>query len=283
MYHYHESLAIRETPSILYSLAVMKVCLYCLDEISRVSKDHIFNDFLGGKKTVDSCYACNNDKLGSEIEGRAAADSIHKLLISISSWGLPIKTKEPVRWRSAIQHEGTSFDLILRDGKVEPVLSDPIVKKSPSGKTLAVSHGTRKAAEKALSGMQKKGKALLGEVLKTQLEIKPYQIPMDFRVDDNLLRLAVKMCVALSSKLPHFDLDEPVLGRLVLLGDSHPQLYARGAFEEYIDLDKLRMPLTHVIYVERVQQRLTGVVQFFGVVQVYCNLGKAPTEPLMLH
>lgn len=36
----------------------------------------------------------------------------------------------------------------------------------------------------------------------------------------------------------------------------------------------MREPLSHVIYVERDETRIYGVVQFFGVLQLYCGLGR---------
>lgn len=44
-------------------------------------------------------------------------------------------------------------------------------------------------------------------------------------------------------------------------------------FSRYIELEALRNPLSHLVYVESRASGLYAVVQFFGVVQLYCKLG----------
>jgi hypothetical protein len=62
--------------------------------------------------------------------------------------------------------------------------------------------------------------------------------------------------------------------RAILKGDPrHLPINVLPAFETYTSLDAMREPLSHVIYVERDETRIYGVVQFFGVIQVYCGLG----------
>ena len=57
------------------------------------------------------------------------------------------------------------------------------------------------------------------------------------------------------------------------------------AFANYESLDSLRPPLAHVIYLERRKGLTYGVVQFFGVIQLFLILGinlKAESNPAIL-
>ncbi|MDQ3819956.1 MAG: HNH endonuclease, partial [Acidobacteriota bacterium] len=63
-----------------------------------LSRDHIFPQFLGGKRKVDCCKNCNS-VFGHTFEAEAA-----KILqaehVFISSWGLPLRSADPT-WKAA--------------------------------------------------------------------------------------------------------------------------------------------------------------------------------------
>jgi hypothetical protein len=107
------------------------------------------------------------------------------------------------------------------------------------------------------------------------VEIPAPQIPFVFELNPGVLRTALKMCYSLSTFLPDFTLGEVAHARAILKGnpDSLP-VNVIPSFEVYKSLDAMREPLSHVIYVERDKTRIYGVVQFFGVLQLYCGLGR---------
>ena len=87
------------------------------------------------------------------------------------------------------------------------------------------------------------------------------------------------MCYALSTRLPGFTLSEVAHARSILQADPRfLPVNVVSAFETYALLDDLRLPLSHVIYVERNGTRVSGVVQFYGVIQLFCGLGTSVSE-----
>ena len=96
---------------------------------------------------------------------------------------------------------------------------------------------------------------------------------MTLEIGPDVRRLALKMCIALSSLLPDFDLKEIGEARLFLRGDIAPVVNTLVAFDRYEAVDSIREALAHVIYVERGRTRVYGLVQFFGAVQIFCRLG----------
>lgn len=249
----------------------LNVCPYCLREIAKESRDHIFSNFLGGRRRILVCYDCNN-KFGKDFEARAAVNTLHRLYISLASWGLPLTRAIPA-WRKAFEYQGLDFDLELTNGKVTPRLSKPIVEKDAFGNTVSVSFRSLKELQSQLN--EPKNAVRVRKIEKVQLEISPFHVPLDFRVDSDLVKLVIKMCVGIASTLPEHDFIETLLGRMVLDGSRPPDIDFYMSFEDYKKLDDLREPLSHVVYVERRNTELIGIVQFFGVIQLVCFLGRS--------
>jgi hypothetical protein len=82
------------------------------------------------------------------------------------------------------------------------------------------------------------------------------------------------MCYALGTTLPGFKLAEVARARNSQGRSRQLAPNIIPSFEVYESLDAVREPLSHVIYVERDETRFYSVVQFFGVLQLYCGLGQ---------
>jgi HNH endonuclease len=247
------------------------LCPYCEQPIKDYSRDHIFPEFLGGSWKIPACKQCN-ERFGSTIEGRAAA-MLFGLQVSMATWGLSFSQAVPA-WRRALEHMGLEFDISIEDGEPKLQLSRPIKEMGKEGKLTSISFGNKKEAERAVKQARKKGydKAV---VQKISMEMPTPHIPFVFDLGPSVQRTALKLCYALSTSLPGFTLDEVAHARAILKSD--PDRLPPGvipSFEIYESLDAMRAPLSHVIYVERDETVIYGVVQFFGVIQLFCGLGK---------
>jgi hypothetical protein len=110
---------------------------------------------------------------------------------------------------------------------------------------------------------------------KIQVEMPAPHVPFVFDLGPYVLRAALKMCYALSTSLPGFTLAEVAHARAILKDDpGRPPIDVVPSFDIYESLNSLREPLSHVIYVERGETIIYGVVQFFGELQLYCALGR---------
>lgn len=248
----------------------MILCPYCELPIEDYSRDHIFSEFLGGSRKISACKQCNQ-VFGSTFEGRAAV-MFYGMQVSMSTWGLSFSQTAPA-WRRAFEHMGQEFDILIEGEEPKLQLSRPIKEIGEDGKLKAISFGNEKEARRAINKARKKGhdKAI---VQKLRVEIPAPQYPFVFDLGPYVLRTALKMCYALSTSLPSFNLDDVAHARSILKGDpDRLPVNVRPAFEVYDSLDAVREPLSHVIYVERDAGRIYGVVQFFGVLQLFCGLG----------
>ena len=252
-----------------------EVCPYCNDPIIESSAEHIFSEFMGGRKTIASCVACDSNNIfGRTFEGRVSS-MLHALHISISTWGVALKGTVPA-WRSGYEYQGLKFDLSI--GKTNDTqfrLSKPIVEKNDQGKTTSITYATEKEARQAAESTIKKGKAQRVVIEKIPMELPFTGAAFNFELSPDFLRLALKMCFTLNTLLPEIRVEELAYSQAILRGDQHylPQNVI-PAFVDYMPLDSQREALCHVIYVERNKSRIYGVVQFYGVIQVYCDLGK---------
>jgi hypothetical protein len=247
------------------------LCPYCEQPIKEYSRDHIFPEFLGGSRKIPACKQCN-ERFGSTFEGRAAA-MLFGMQVSMSTWGLSFSQAVPA-WRRALTHMGLEFDISIEDGEPKLRLSRPIKEVGKDGKLTSISFGNKKHAERAVKQARKKGHDR-AVVQKISAEMPAPHIPFVFDLGPSVQRTALKLCYALSTSLPGFTLDEVAHARAILKGDpSRLPSSAMPAFEIYESLDSMREPLSHVIYVERDETLIYGVAQFFGVLQLFCGLGK---------
>jgi hypothetical protein len=246
------------------------LCPYCEKPIEDYSRDHIFPEFLGGSRKRPACKQCN-EIFGSTIEARAAV-MFYGMQMSMSTWGLSFSQTAPA-WRRAFEHMGLKFDISVEGAEPKLQLSNPIKETGKDGKLTSISFGNEKEAEKSVKQARKKGHPR-AVVQKIYVEIPAPQIPFVYELNPGVMRTALKMCYALSTSLPGFTLGEVAHARAILKGDpSRLPVNVIPSFEIYESLDAMREPLSHVIYVERDETRIYGVVQFFGVIQLFCGLG----------
>jgi hypothetical protein len=249
------------------------LCPYCIALILIPSRDHIFPQFLGGKRKVDCCKNCNS-VFGHTFEAEAA-----KILqaehVFISSWGIPLRSADPT-WRAAHVQDGKSYDLSIGQTGVKPELAKPVIKLDEEGGVESGEFVDKKQADRFARSLIEKEKAR-----EVKLEVlAPPQIDLTglghtLVLGPDIRRTALKMCIALSTLLPDSNLEDISEARLFLRGDRRlvPVNNTLAAYNIYEAIDSRRKALSHVIYLERSQSRVYGLVQFFGVTQLFCRLG----------
>ncbi len=249
------------------------LCPYCLAPIRIQSRDHIFPQFLGGKRKVDCCKNCDS-VFGHTFEAEAA-----KILqaehVFISSWGIPLRSADPT-WKTAHVQDGKSYNLSVGQTGVKPELAKPVIKLDDEGRVEFGEFVDKKQADKFARSLIEKGKAK-----EVKLEVVPPPkidltgLSHTLVLGPDIRRAALKMCLALSTLLPDFKMEEIAEARLFLRGDRRlvPVNNTLAAYNIYEAIDSRRKALSHVIYVERSQSRVYGLVQFFGVTQLFCRLG----------
>lgn len=249
---------------------MLDTCPYCLSPIVIPSDDHVFPRFLEGRKTIACCKPCN-DRFGHTFEG-SVSRMIKAMRVSMRTWGL--KLAGPIEsWANAYEYEGRKFDISSDGVGTKLRLGTPIPDTSPDGSTRAVLFGSYSEAERAVQNVQRKGRSGSVETLSTEITFSGARF--NFQIDRALYRTALKMCTAISVLDPRFSTADTNHARAVLEMDAEhgPVPNVTIAFQDYPSLDELRPPLSHVVYLERCNGHTQGVVQFFGVIQLFLRVG----------
>jgi|ERR1039457_537919 hypothetical protein len=171
-------------------------CPYCSEKAT--TGDHIFPQFMGGKREIPSCKRCN-DRFGGTFEARSAK-LFNKLHVYLAGQGVPFKV--PVRrWRRAFELDGETYDISVVDGKMRFLLSDPVVHIDPETRIMNASFGSVKQAESVLASLRTKH----GIDAPLDVEITPAMMPnVDIKVGPEVLRLSVEDEFSTCQSTPRF-------------------------------------------------------------------------------
>lgn len=237
------------------------LCPYCLVS-PRDSDDHVFPDFLGGTRTVQSCVKCNNS-FGHRFEGPVSKD-LAPIMVVLSLSGY--KHKRLAVYERAWIDETTGIEYNL-DSERQSYPTKPHLIKKEDGTVEHIVARSPNEGRKIAASLLEKGR-LKGFVEK--FEIKNIKLPpirnVQFSVGGEMRQLAVKTCTAIGQLVvPDIVLlDEPC--RQFLLEENPVSSPVQQSFIRYPELDALRPPLAHAVYIEG-DSRLTkcfGIVQLFG-------------------
>jgi hypothetical protein len=242
-------------------------CPYCGRAMIEQSEDHIFPQFMGGTRTIPCCKPCN-DRFGHRFEGKAA-QWFQKLHFYFATQGLHLKVPQ-IRWKEAFEQDGRHYDAVFENGEAKFTLSRPTV--SIDNGVMNAQFGSQGQLKPVLSSLRKK----YGISPTPDIEITPTIMPRtEIRMGPELPRLAIKMCSALGSLLPAFISDE-------LYSSSKETRRLVGNvtydFRSHFPGNESRPALAHLIYVERRETGLQGIVRFFGAHQYFCRIGP-PSSP----
>ncbi len=252
----------------------IEICPYCGRTIDDDrSKDHVFSEFLGGRRTIPSCVGCNNG-FGRSFEGKYSEE-----LLRFKTWltmsGVPQKWERDFRWRKALVYQGTRSDLVVQAGKVLIVRAEPEIVRDELGKPVRVYARTVAEAQSITRGLKRKNRVNASSEPEAgffPVALEGFEFDIDAGPD--LGKLCLKMCSALATLLPDFDSADLVHA---VKNFQQEEGDLKGVVKDgrtHVGLDRSRPPLAHVIYVERTSSRTYGVVQFFGSMQFYCTLGQ---------
>jgi hypothetical protein len=250
-------------------------CIYCGNVSHPLTDDHIFPRFLGGRATVPACRTCNSI-FGHTFE----AETSRQLLpfhVFISGIGLlPLRSTDPT-WKEALEVQGRKYNLRVAGGGVEASITHPSIQRDEQGRIVAAQFRTEAEARRFAESLVAKGKAKTVSIEEAPgADLGPQLYGSAFTMGSALRRLALKMCFAAYTLLPEPEIEEGADARSYLTGtnkDDATVECVRTALADYTSLDALRRGLSHVVYVERTGDRIYGVVQFFGFLQLYCRLG----------
>ena len=256
-----------------------QLCAYCTGTIEDSSKDHIFPQFLGGKRKIICCKTCNSF-FGHTFEANAAK-VLQQVHVFISSWGIPLRSVNPV-WKEAYTKDGETYNFHIGERGTVLESSKPVIELHEDGRLKSGKFPDKKRAEKVVRNLIDKGKAS-EDIRIEEIPSKKVFMPdlgIALHIGPEIRRLALKMCIALSTLLYNFDVAEVSEARLYLRGDprSVPVNNVFAAFNSYEAIDSQREALSHVIYVERNQTGVYGLVQFFGAIQLFCRVGILPNK-----
>jgi hypothetical protein len=189
-----------------------------------------------------------------------------------------LKPTRNVIWRKAYTDPDTGWDYDLNPNG-ELSLSRPYLERDTEGRIsrLQIPNDER-LAQKYVASLKKK--RLAEEVEQTIIrENLTKRLRLHLPIGEELRRLAVKMCVGtahLALTDGKYDVLDATTRAYLMNGESAllRAIQVKTAFWAYRALDKLRPPLSHVVYVEgdTVEQRCYGVVQFYGAIQLYVIL-----------
>lgn len=253
-------------------------CPYCTNKISDKSKDHIFSQFLGGTRKIPSCRDCNNDVFGRGFEGRVSKN-INTWHVIISNWGVDFKA-ELQPWKN-VQTNKKNLNVEVVDRRLEASMAQPVIEKNEDGSFKSGSYRSRREAEQNRKSLIEKGIADDSvQIEEDPGEVENYVLKYSFNFSNDLFRLIIKMCCGLATMLPDFDLSELDTARKYITGKEREGAVSDFdfSFDTYEIIDHNRSPMSHVIYVERVDRNVLGLVQLFGSFQFACKLGTSPTE-----
>jgi hypothetical protein len=241
------------------------LCPYCgLREAN--TKDHVFPEFLGGHQTIPACRTCNNDVFGGGFES-LSSQYLKIWMLALRRSGMP--TPRPMVWRGVrLDDSGRLYDL---DHDLKACYS--FTKDFDNAGKPVQLFGHPDQLAKIVDDFQKGGREWRIVVETSEIDLRSFRI--NHPIDDNLRRLCVKMSIAAAFRLgvaipPNRTITAYLIKGSVPPGDGPVRITIR----KYEELDMQRPKVGHLVYVRTnsAERRAYSIVQFFGLLQFYCEL-----------
>lgn len=206
------------------------------------SEEHIFPQFLGGRKSIPACSRCNC-RFGASFEASAFKE--------FSNWTFMfrlcgLRPAVNTVWREIVQdQEGNYYDF---NQDLQGGLSKPLIRKDETGKLVNVVANPRKHGDIQRS-LRRHGRSMEYVEMSPQ-NIKAPDLKFTYPINDDLRRLSLKMSLAAARLLEC----EPAVSescRSYLLSTKVSSQDAgtpvRIAIGEFAELRSFRPPLGHLI------------------------------------
>jgi HNH endonuclease len=244
-----------------------EVCPYSDPPFAEFTDDHIFPDFLGGRRTIRVCRDCNS-RFGHSFEAESAKQ-VKQLQVFISHFGLDL-TRSAATWPSALVIGDKTYDLRSASRGVQYELAHPVIRRDDSGQIVSGQSRSRREAEQLARNLVAKGKAKRVEIEESPGEIlNDVKLGINGSFNPNLYRFATKLVANVLISM----------GRGSLIRNSGISQYLHGkgewatgvGYSDTSGIRKLRPPLSHTVYIE-FGTPSHAIVLIFGEMQIYVPL-----------
>jgi hypothetical protein len=255
----------------------METCPYSPPPYEKFTDDHIFPQFLGGRRTVRVCKQCN-DRFGHNFEGPASRQ-IKRLQVFISHFGLDL-TRTPATWPAAVVIGDDTYDLRPGPEGAQYFLSKPSFTKDAEGNLIGGKARSVSEAKQITAGLIKSGKAKEIEIFTgPDKPIDDVSLAGSFSFGDDLYRTGTKMT---ANVLIAFE-RAPVVTESGIPSYLHGQgnWLTTPAYCDVGPIRDLRSPLSHTIYVE-LGKISYGIVLIFGFQKIFVPLPSASQSEAFL-
>ena len=256
---------------------ISEVCPYSDPPFGEFTDDHVFPDFLGGRRTIRVCRDCNS-RFGHSFEAKAASQ-LKQMQVFISHFGLDL-THAPGIWPSALEIDGTTYNLLSGPGGVQYELARPVIRRDESRKIIGGQARSRSEAEQFAASLLKKGIAkevTIEEAPRTTLD--DIKLTVGISYNDDLYRFSTKLVgnTAVAMGYEAFIKQSQV-------GHYLHGITGWGACAAYCDSSAIRVlrpPLSHTVYIEFGPLQSHAVVILFGGWQIYVPLPPAEQDAVL--
>ncbi len=247
-------------------------CPYSHSPYGEFTDDHIFPQFLGGRRTVRICRNCNST-FGHSFEGRASRQ-LKRLQVFISHFGFDL-SKNPAIWPSALVIADQTYDLMSGSDGTQYQLAKPTILRDKDGRIIGGKARSRREAKNIADAIVASSKTKEIEISPAPHEVlEDITLTAPFSLDDDLYRFATKLAAAVVI----------ASGRQQLISSSGIPAYLHGqgswpASPAYCDVRAvrdLRPPLSHTVYVE-LGQHSYAIVLIFGYMKLFVPMPPSAT------
>jgi HNH endonuclease len=253
-----------------------QICPYSDPPFGEFTDDHIFPEFLGGRRSIRVCRDCNS-RFGHSFEAKAA-QQMKRMQVFVSHFGLDL-TRTAATWPSALEIGGVTYDLKSRPTGVQYELARPVILRDAAGEIIGGRARSRSEAVRAMEGLVRKAKAKRYEIEEVSGEIlNDVKLNVDLSYNEDLYRFSAKLAGNAAV----------AMGREALIKSSGIARYLHGdqtlapsiANCDTSAIRNLRPRLSHTIYIEFGQDSHAFVI-LFGGMQIYVPLPAADVGAIL--
>jgi hypothetical protein len=250
-----------------------EVCPYSEPPYAGFTNDHIFPEFLGGRKTIRVCRQCNST-FGHSFEGRTS-NQLKRFQVYISHFGLDLSRNSPI-WPSALTIGDETYDLMSGPQGCQYRLSRPTVIRDPDGRIVGGKVRSTTEAKKMVKGLVSSGHAKEVKIFEEPGAIlEDMKLGNVFSFGPDLFRFATKLVAGLAIAFGQ--------RQLITFSGIPAYLHEKGDWltsVAYCDVSavlKVRPPLTHTVYLEMGQPSY-AIVLFFGSQKIFVPFPASSTR-----
>ena len=235
-----------------------------------LTDDHIFPQFLGGRRSIGVCRDCNS-RFGHSFEADAARQ-LNRMQVFISHFGLDL-SRTPASWPSALEIDGMTYHLKSGPSGAQYELARPQILRDAKGDIIGGRARSRFEAEQLAASLIKKGKAKEIKIEEDPSEnLSDVKLTVDLSYSESLHRFSAKLVGNTAI----------AMGRRAFIKESGIARYLHGrpgwgtcvAHCDTSAIRVLRPPLSHTVYIEFGPQS-HAIAILFGAMQIYVPLPAA--------